>query len=79
MTSHKKGYRKAGIKRLASAFELAEEEERATAVPPSTAPAMLQQPAQPVQPAPEAIIITEVGLRLVDLTGDSLISGTQPP
>ncbi len=78
MTSHKKGHRKAGTKCLASAFELAKEEERATTIPPSTTPAMLQQPVQSVQPVLEAITTTEIGLQLVDLTGNSLTSDTQP-
>ncbi len=79
--SHKKDAGKAGIKRLPSAFELAEQEERATAVLPSIAPSVLYK-ARVVSEAAvdlEAITITEIGLWQVDLTSNSLIAGMQPP
>ncbi len=34
---------------------------------------------QAAQAVPEAVTTTEMGLRQVGLTGDSLIPGTQPP
>ncbi len=73
--SHKKGEGKAGTKQLPSAVELAayEEAAAATAIPPSTAPAVLQKAEA------EAITTTEIGLHQVELVGDSLIPGTQPP
>ncbi len=66
-TSKKKGQGKTSTKRLASAFELAEEEERAIAMPSSTAPAVLQQPALPLATA------IRLGLRRVKTNGDTYL------
>ncbi len=54
---------------------------RTAAIPLSTAPAALQKVGVASEAAAdlEAITTTEIGLRQVDLTGDSLIAGTQLP